>query len=159
MPIEEPTSEINAMPASAPIWRFSLSELMFFMTVAAIDFTCWGVKLGLGAFVTILFVPAMLRTLAANRVVQREGRNPSWRDQGREFLFSIFLVLAGFAYFGVIFVGVNLVLVLLFGAPGPWLIRSQSKGTLTFIITIYYAFAFLLCMYVQFRFLKRHWPG
>lgn len=152
-----PTAEIAPPARALPLWRFSLAELMVFMTLAAVDFTCWAVHPALGILVTILFVPAMFRTLAANRVAQQAEMSPSWRNQVREFLLSAFLVIVGFALFVVVLTGINFLLSLLFGVAGAWIVMSLSDRSMPFL-AIYFVFSLVLCVYVQFRFLKHNWP-
>jgi hypothetical protein len=148
----QPTAEINPPARMLPLWRFSLSELMVFMTVAAVNFTCWSLHPVLGGFVTVVMLPAAVYTHLVNRVASEQGNPISFQAQILHFVLSCCLFFVGIYFCAAIAFGVAILggsLIVLFG------IRSIEMLVVVAVVDLLIT---ILLMRRVCRTLKNNWP-
>jgi hypothetical protein len=159
MSLDQPVPEEFPPVPVPPWWRFSLAELMFFMTVAALDFTFCAMEPAIGLGIAVVWVPAAIRTLAENRISQHAGIDPSLQEEVLFFIHSMLVVFTGFIFCGMIILVIMGTAAVLYKIAAFWIPQLSMGISSLIILGPYYVFAALLFLYMQFRFLKMSWPN
>jgi hypothetical protein len=132
---------------------YSLSTLFLIVTLAGVCFGLIAAAPGLGIPVTVLVVPAMIRTLMETRQQQRLGESPRTEDKVGNFFVSLAVMFAVIVAAGVAFftacsvIGFGLGTLTRFDSPGFGFVVVSALGA-----------GLLAAVFVAVLILRRTWP-
>jgi hypothetical protein len=132
---------------------YSLSTLFLIVTLAGVCFGLIAAAPGLGIPVTVLVIPAMIRTLAETRQQQRLGERPRTEDKIGNFFVSLAVMFAVIVAAGVAFftacsaIGFGLGTLTRFDSPAFGVVVFLALGSGLFA-----------AVFVTVLILRRTWP-
>src|SRR5262245_38737788 len=132
---------------------FSLSTLFLIVTLAGVCFGLIAAAPGLGIPVTVLVVPAMIRTLAETRQQQRLGERPTTEHKIGNFFESLAVILAVIVAAGVAFF--TACSVIGFGLGAFTKFESPAFGV---VVVLALGAGLLAAVFVTVLIFKRTWP-
>jgi hypothetical protein len=142
----------SPLAARGPL-TYSLSTLFLIVTLACVCFGLIAAAPGLGIPVTVLVIPAMIRTLAETRQQQRLGERPRTEDKIGSFFVSLAVMFAVIVAAGVAFftacsaIGFGLGTLTRFDSPAFGVVVLLALGSGLFA-----------AVFVTVLILRRTWP-
>ncbi len=107
----QPTYDVSPFEKPAPLWRFSLIEMIFLTSVVAMCSACWRLDTSLGIMAFLLFLPATLQTMRATRLCRSLGISLSLSEHLWNFCDACLVSFLAMAVYVVLLV----LFILLFG--------------------------------------------
>ena len=137
-----------------PLWQFSLSEMMALVTLVAICLSIWVISFELSILAITVFVPALIRTLVANRIARSKGIIFSAGRPLAEIAYSIVCVLVGYVLFLAVFAAIALPLLIVVVFSARFFEPHITFYTVAVLFWVAVLATAVLYIYVQWRFLR-----